>query len=156
MKTLNWISILISLIILISLTNCEKETKGMADYRDAFIGNYQYTIYRHQWEMYKPSIYDTLYNSGQITKFVTADSYDDLYVMDDDTLQDISTKITIKFGKSLSITSIVNFSGVLTNKNGYHYGHSGTFKTNGEVEFSVMGLGGMGGGTDFVVIGVPE
>jgi hypothetical protein len=67
MKSITISSILLGLI-LISLTQCSKETKE-TDYRDAFIGDYNFTVNAHSHfpadSIFKDTVY---YFSGNISK----------------------------------------------------------------------------------------
>jgi len=68
MKSIILLSVLLGLILL-STTQCSKEAKE-TDYRDAFIGDYNFTINAYHYDIASDSTFkDSLYNfSGNIKK----------------------------------------------------------------------------------------
>ena len=121
-----------------------------------YYGNFDFKIICNSWQMIAEphTSSDTSYYSGQIVAFNLSDLDNDLFPGNADTTENADEKITIIFGKNLKITTVLNSSGVFLEKNGYHYNHTGNFITQDSIAFTISGLGGMGGGSSFIVTGV--
>lgn len=126
------------------------------DYREKFLGDFRFTVINESWSMGQPNTYDTSVYAGIIRRFDPADSIDDLYYIQDDINEVPDTKVTIIFGPSAKITSVLDTAGALLPKGGYHYWHSGGFTTTDSISFSVGGLGGLGAGNNYYVTGVKQ
>lgn len=123
------------------------------DYRIKYFGNFYFKIITEHWMLGKPNTYDTTFYNGLIRKYVSTDSNDDLYSSDDSNENPIE-KITIEFKQNTKITTILTTNGNFADKYGYHYGHSGKFTHIDTIEFTIGGLGGLGGGWNYNVKGI--
>ncbi len=134
---------------------CEKES---ADYRDAFTGDFVFTTVIMSWHLNTDSAgsiqvveYDTSEFLGFIRKYEPGDDAIDLYP-DSDTLHPDST-VFIRFLEQSAITTLLEADGTLVPRGGYHYGCSGAFRSRDSLDFSINGLGGLGGGWNYYVSG---
>ncbi len=142
--------LLLSTYILIGCVNDDP-----ADYRNKYMGDYRFIVISEQWTMGQPNIYDTAIYHGKIRKFISSDSEDDLYVYDDSD-ENPNEKITIEFLHNKKITSVLEENGDLENRYGAHYHHEGKFTDHYSIDFSISGLGGLGGGINYEVNGSKE
>jgi hypothetical protein len=124
-----------------------------ADYRIPFYGEMRFTVLTTTWMMGQPTTTSTTVFDGEVRSFYPADSANDFYV-EDDSAEDPDRKITIAFIPQGHITSLLEEDGTMVGKTGYHYGHSGGFDHPDTLRFTVGGLGGLGGGTNYSVVGV--
>ncbi len=125
------------------------------DFRSKYLGNFYFQTITELWTLGQPTTYDTSFYSGVIRRYELADSDNDLY-LNDDSGENPNAKITIEFKPNTKITSLLNEDGNLIPKTGYHYYHQGGFSTTDTIVFSVEGLGGLGGGWNYYVIGIRE
>lgn len=128
----------------------------VVDFRDAYLGNFSFTIITDSWQMWQPTTYDTSYFNGTIRCYDLTDSANDIYYSNDDTAENPDQKITIEFLPNQRITSLIDTNGVLVNKSGYHYHHGGQFLTDDSIAFYVSGLGGLGAGYNYSVKGLRQ
>ena len=128
---------------------------NIVDGRIKYLGKYNFKIVKENWIMGTPSVYDTSHFSGVIRKYKLADSENDLF-SDDDSGDDPSKKITINFKGSKKITSLISENGNLVSKWGFHYSHSGMFTHLDTIKFKIHGLGGIGGGVNYNILGIRE
>jgi len=120
---------------------------------EQFCGNFKFKVIKESWDNLNPTRYDTSFYNGTIRKYITSDSKLDLY-HEDDSKEDSTKKITIGFLDSTIITSIINSSGELMIKSGSHYHLEGKFIDSLSMNFTLSGLGGLGGGWNYYVIGI--
>jgi hypothetical protein len=74
--------------------------------------------------------------------------------MNDDSNENPIEKITIEFMQNSKITTLLKTNGEFTDKYGHHYSHSGKYTHIDTIEFAVRGLGGLGAGLNYNVIGI--
>lgn len=122
------------------------------DYRKEFTGAYDFTVVEQYWIMGLPTTYDTTVYSGSVNLFVEGDNLTDLSSFDLPG-ENEDLKVTIEFLPGSRITPEILESGEFLPKAGYHYSHSGSFLPSDSVQFSVSGLGGLGGGTNYFIRG---
>ncbi len=149
------IRFLLAGMALLLCTSCEKEVTG---YRDGFTGDFLFTTVVMRWHLNTDSTgliqvidYDTIEFRGFIRKYEPGDDAMDLYP-DLDTLHRDSA-VFIQFLEQSAITTLLKPDGTLVPRGGYHYGCSGAFQGRDFLEFSVIGLGGLGGGWNYYVTG---
>lgn len=123
------------------------------DFRTNYFGNFDFTVIIESWAMNLPTTYDTFHYPGVIREYILSDSDDDFYSHDDSD-ENPHQKITIGFLQGAKITSLINLKGELIPKMGIHYHHQGKFVTIDSIAFSIGGLGGLGGGWNYMVNGI--
>lgn len=133
---------------------CKKEK----DYRDNFTGNFTFTVMEEFWMVGQPTIYDTFMYDGTIRHYAAGDEEIDL--CGDDTALIPSRSITIHFMDKILyntnegfIISEVTEDGGFVTKGGHHYYHYGEFIGTDSISFAVEGLGSLGGGWDYRILG---
>lgn len=125
------------------------------DFRIKYLGDFYFKVITESWMYGESPIYDTSFYSGVIRKYEYSDSENDLYI-DDDGEENSNEKITIEFKSNTKITSILNEDGSLIPKSGHHYYHYGEFTCIDTINLSIDGLGGLGGGWNYEVVGIRE
>lgn len=125
--------------------------KSIFDYRNDFCDEYEFEVRATYWEG-STTTFDTLFYDGEIRLFEVGDRENDLY-SDDDSAEPKEEKVTIQFLADTKITSIIDEEGKLELKSGSHYYHSGGFEDENTIIFGITGLGGMGGGAEYEIIG---
>ena len=159
MESINkFLSIILTFLFFISFTSCEYDSTVIEEFGDnysidEYYGNFSFKVITELWKYGEDRIYDTSYYDGFIKKFELPDNQVNLDNMDD-TLEDPTQKITIKFKELLIITPRINLQGELIAKNQVHYHHEGKFSDLSTFDFKVTGLGGLGGGVNYYVKGV--
>lgn len=151
-KSLHCFGLIVVISLFMGCTKKKIEQPVVIDYRETYIGNYNFQIIQFNWMMGQPPKYDTTYYQGNIRTFQHSDIDIDMSSFENDSEVD-AKRITIHFNNSLYITPEINTTGVFTEKNGYHYGQSGKFTSKDSVDFYIGGLGGLGGGTSYTVHG---
>ncbi len=158
------IKIKLTVVFIVSfLINCSNEND--IDYRDIYTGKFDFTIYRTSWSLnpdgngdnLTTTRHDTSEHSGLIRKYESVDDGDCNYfhdLDDDNENENPQEKITIEFGDCNIITSTLKENGELEYKSGYHYSHQGGFVHIDTIEFSIGGLGGLGGGSSYKIVGI--
>ena len=159
MKTVIQNLLLLSLLgCCCTISSCKKEsTEVKPDFREHFTGDFEFTIMKESWSDAMPdNIYDTTTFAGSIRLYSSTDNEHDLYFGTDNPAENPMAYITIKFLQAQRghITSVVSEAGLLEEKLGHRYSHEGTFLGSDSLRFEVRGLGGIGGGTNYEVIGV--
>jgi hypothetical protein len=130
-------------------------TVEMLDSRQIWVGNFEFNVFTENWMMGQATNYDTTIYHGEIRNYVSADDAIDLSSFEVEG-ENPNEKITIEFLANTYITSVINPDGSLVTKLGYHYGHSGGFIEVDTIAFQVGGLGGLGFGTNYTIVGVRE
>jgi hypothetical protein len=125
------------------------------DFRTKYLGDFYFKVITESWMLGQPTTYDTSYYNGVIRRFELIDSENDLYI-DDDSNENPNEKITIEFKQNTKITSILKEDGSLISKSGYHYYHQGGFTDIDTIIFTIGGLGGLGGGWNYDMVGIRE
>ena len=156
MKTKNNLFISVIIIAFLSLLSCEKEEIIAVDYRDKYLGEFNFTIIKELWIGGLPATYDTSNYKGIIRKYEYNDSIMDLCVLTNNPIGDFDSKITIEFLDNNLITSILSKDGILTGKSGYHYYHHGYYLNSDTILFTVGDLGGLGYRYSFEVTGIKD
>jgi len=139
-----------SLILL--LGSCKKEEQ---DYRLKYTGNFDFTVIEESWMLGQDTLYDsTTFYNGSIRKFLIEDKNLDLDQNEFhfNTL-DPDKRITIIFSEDKIITPEITDEGAFMLIQTYHYFHEGRFSDADNIEFSVTGLGWLGGGLNYYVSG---
>lgn len=149
-------------ISVLTLASCQRRSDEevapiapgpVTDYRAAYCGDFQFTVETFTWMIGQPSTTTTSVADGEVRTYEAADSASDFY-SDDDSSEDPARKITIQFLPQAHITSLIEEDGALVDKTGYHYGHSGGYSHPDTLRFTLGGLGGLGGGSSYTVVGV--
>ena len=128
-----WLAIVAICVTLFSTCKKDKE-----DYRDKWVGEWDFVVEKFWWVGGEETENDTLYYSGKIS---LGDNDNDLYVeyIDNDTLN-----------------LIVNEDGELSvYDENYHYHAEGQFERKNKVHFKFHG-GGLGGGSTYTVDGIKK
>jgi len=144
------------LVVIISICifgSCANEVGEEVDYRNSYLGDFNFTVIEEYWLMGEPTVYDTLNYLGIIKEYAAPDSENDFFV-EDDSAEDPMRKISIEFLENKHITSEIIIGGELISKSGYHYHHEGTFIGNDTIKFVLSGLGGLGGGINYEIKGI--
>jgi hypothetical protein len=148
------ISALVMIFVLVFSFGCENAPLLKGNYRKQYCGNFSFTMIVFNWRMDTGAWYDTVYTEGLVRIYEPDDSESDLYVSDDSDL-DKHKRITIAMkDRNPFITPIIDEAGFFSPLSGYHYYHEGLFTDPDHFNFSVIGLGGMGGGCNYYVQGV--
>ncbi len=152
-------------ILLLQTTSCRRSSEEViapvapapveVDYRDQFCDDFLFTVRVTSWMLGQPVTEDTVLYDGSVRIYEVEDSAADLF-NDDDSAEDVDRKVTIRFLEGLKITSLIEEDGTLVDRTGYHYGHSGGFTHPDTLRFTIGGLGGLGGGTNYAVVGVRQ
>lgn len=138
--------------------SCKKED---IDFRNKFLGNYTFTVAIYNWytDFSKNPIVQNGNTSivtyvGTIKQYSDNDDFRDLCKTD--TIKNFEKRITIEFLENIVITPIVNENGVFIESSGYHYHHRGGFVKEGELQFIVDQIGGLGSGTNYYISGIKK
>lgn len=132
------------------LYSCKKD--NTVDYKTKYIGNFTFTVVRDFWSIDSRNNWsDTLNYDGTIKLYSDGDNLNDLSSFD--SIKNASQRFTIVFLKDIMITPEILYNGTIREIGGYHYHHVGGFVNNDEIQFVVDRLGGLGGGTNYSVIG---
>ena len=123
------------------------------DVRIPYLGKFNFKIIKETWMLGQPTTYDTSFYDGLIRKFIPEDSEHDLCSYDNPD-EDPNEKITIEFQEGTKITSILRENGDLVPKGCPHYSHFGGFPGLDTIAFQINGLGGLGGGRNYEVLGI--
>lgn len=151
LRTIATFSVIFTLIL---ACGCENTPFIKGNYRKAFYGDFSFTIIVYNWRMDTGSWWDTLYYEGLVRKYIPEDSDSDLFGPDDSEMND-SKRITIEVRNGDPfITPMIEESGLFFPLSGSHYYHQGLFTDHDHLNFSVTGLGGLGGGCDYYVTGI--
>jgi len=142
-------TILYLIVIIVVLCSCGKEE---SDYRKKFTGDYTFTVIQEYWTYGQPDIFDTLTYEGNIRFFSDEDLSKDLYT--NDISINVDRTITIEFMSNGLIITEIEENGEFVTKSGHHYYHFGEFINDNELEFSVLGLGGLGAGYNYEIHGM--
>jgi hypothetical protein len=126
------------------------------DYRFKFFGSFYFVSKKATWILDKPWAYETIYYHGMVRPYKLIDSDNDLCSYGNDNNVNPNNKITIEFIPGNKITSGIYPDGHLYYKWGYHYDSWGSFNSIDTIKFSISGLGGLGGGVNYEIIGVRE
>jgi len=137
------------LLIFIALIACEKDKD---DFRDKYTGNFEFTVAIEQWVYGQPTVYDTITYQGKVWKYKDEDGAGTLYTSND-TVTNPAKSITIEFMKDGIIVAELTEEGKFIEKSGYHYHHKGSYLSPDKMEFVVEGLGGLGQGVNYEIIG---
>jgi len=146
----NTISLLV-LPVLLVWTGCQKEDK---DYRTKYYGDYTFEVVIRSWSMSFGVSWDTTTYDGLIRKYKQSDSDSNRCFDPEGPLPNPKQKISIRFLEHFMITSGISEEGLLTPKSCSHYYHEGGFTHHDTISFSILGLGGLGGGSSIFVTGV--
>jgi len=143
-------SINISLALILFSVSCKKEISEK--YRAKYTGEFIFTVVGRHWgETVGGVMYDTVVYNGTIVLYdkenTSNDRTPDYYNAKD------SKRITINFLEYSCITPEIDKDGNLIEFSGAHYHHKGGFVNINEIEFSITGLGGLGGGVDYYING---
>lgn len=148
------------IIFVLFLISCKKkeieqnDVTVIEDYRIKYLGEFDFTTIATSWVMGQPTTYDTTHYTGSIKIYATGDNEKDWCSFDNLEEQN-NRRLSIEFEKDVLFTPEVLESGVFIEKYGYHYGHSGKFNSSlDQVTFYIGGFGGLGGGTNYQIIGV--
>lgn len=152
-RRLERIGLIAAVLVLAIACRHDAVAPTITDYRGPFCGEMRFTVLTTTWMMGQPPTTSTSVFDGEVRPFVPSDSANDFYV-DDDSAEDPDRKITIAFIPQGHITSLLEEDGTLVEKTGYHYGHNGGFDHLDTLRFTLGGLGGLGGGTNYSVVGV--
>lgn len=123
------------------------------DFRTKYLGDFYFKVITESWMLGQPTSYDTSFYNGEIRRYELIDSENDLYTVDDSG-ENPNEKITIEFKQNTKITSLLNRDGSLISKSGYHYYHQGGFTDIDTIAFTIGGLGGLGGGWNYDIVGI--
>ncbi len=144
----------IYILILFFSLSCKKEKKSEEnDFRTKYLGSFRFVLITESWRLGQSNLYDTSFYNGVIRKFELIDKNDDLYSGNEDSTENINDKITIEFSHSSKITTLIKKDGELISKSGYHYVHEGRFVNLDSIKVYIGGLGGLGGGLNYIVAG---
>lgn len=138
-----------SLILL--LGSCKKEEQ---DFRTKYTGDFDFTVIEEFWLLGQDTLSDTSIFAGTIRKFSIEDDTLDLdgNEFHYNTL-DPDKRITITFSDKKIITPEITDEGVFMLIQSHHYFHKGSFDDTDNIDFSITGLGGLGGGWNYYVSG---
>ncbi len=150
MKSQNLI-ILISLFVF--LISCRKDGQKKNDFRANYIGEYELYVHSHHWQYnaYDYWTEDTIV--GEVFIYDSTQSYSYLQnTFYPFTEEEISNALTIRFTEFYHSYCYLQEDDTIRSAGGYHYSHSGYF-TGDSLYFNVVGLGGLGGGSDYYTRG---
>ncbi len=122
---------------------------SIIDYRDIYYGDFSFLVVKESWLLGESTTYDTIDYNGKIREY-HKDDYDHVIY---NTTGDKNKMITILFLSDQSIMSLIDKDGQLIEESGVHYYHEGAFINHDSIEFSVTGMGGLGGGWNYYVKG---
>lgn len=152
--TIRKILTLTLLLLMATVLGCENFSLFKGDYRKKYYGDYSFTMIIENWRMDTATWYDTVLTEGEVRKYETADSENDIFSQNDSEM-DSDKRITIELEKGNPfITPVIDENGLFVPLYGYHYLHEGLFTDQDHLSFSVRGLGGLGGGTNYFITGV--
>lgn len=147
-------NIAVIVLWLLAAWSCKKDD----DFRDKYTGSFTFTVMEEFWIAGQPTVYDTFTYNGTIFRYATGDEEIDL--CGDDTALIPSRSITIHFmdkilyntNEGIIISELTEDGGLVT-KGGHHYYHYGEFIGEDSISFAVEGLGSLGGGWDYKIVG---
>jgi len=142
-------TLLYLIVFTVVLCSCSKEEP---DYRKKFTGDFIFTVIEEYWCYGQPDRFDTLTFAGNVRLFSDEDLSKDLYTNDIQII--IDRTITIEFMSNVLIITEIEENGEFVTKSGHHYYHIGRFINDNELEFSVLGLGGLGEGYNYEIYGL--
>lgn len=120
------------------------------DNRLSLIGNYHFTTVKYVWHIGVPDFYDTLEFDGTIKLYEDGDqliALNPIYPTNN-----AEKRVTIEFIDSTLIIPEISIADTFVTVHSIHYNHSGKFFNN-TCSFEVSGLGGLSGGTNYIVNG---
>lgn len=119
-----------------------------------YFGNYQFRVIKENW--IGPTYnYDTFNTSGTVSNYAVEDGNSDLCALQEP-INEIGQRYTIKFMTDNSITPCVDSIDNFVERHFAHYNHYGHFHDSTRVDFSITGMGGLGGGYNYYVSGVKQ
>jgi len=144
-KKLLTFSLLLSLVAVASLLQgCKKDDDGTTeDFRDAYTGQYEFTVASYYWTINTPTSYDTNVYVGTITKFVPGDVEIDTLIFNNKG-EEISNRITIKYAPNLAIAPVLNEDGTFVRESEVTFNREGAFQDPNTLEFIVATKAGQG------------
>jgi hypothetical protein len=120
---------------------------GFADYRQEYCGDFRFTTIIENWLLGQPTTYDTIVYDGSVSLFHSGDqACPDIVVTAERTLR-------IDYLSTSFLTPEVMKNGTFIDLYGFHYHHGGSFHGTDTVVFTIDGLGGLGGGTNYSMSG---
>jgi hypothetical protein len=149
---LNVYNLLVCLLLMTVLISCKKSESP--DYRDKYLGDFNFRVISDSWIMYKPPVEpDTQFFKGEIKKFVNDSIGSNGYIVDTDK-ESLSKKITVYYLTNRKLSFSVNVDGQLSKAfpGNYHL-QRGILKKD-TVSFRLTNASGLGGGFSIDVIGI--
>lgn len=143
------ICLVIVLLALSSFYACKKE----CDDHLKFMGKYRFEVITVNWNINTGESSDTSLFEGVIAPYQSGDEYLDENYENQQPGALNDRKLTIRFLSDAYLLSAVTPEGILSPESGYHYHHQGQFDANGNVNFQITGLGGLGAGRNYYVKG---
>ena len=161
MRTQNIILYLLFGLVLVS---CRKDEylpqdevdlpQDEVDFRQKYVGEYQLYVHSHHWHLgaYDYWAEDTVI--GEVFIYDSTETYP--YVQNTfspfNSPEETNSGLTIRFTDYYHSHCYVYQNDTIRPANGYHYSHSGHFAGD-SLYFNVIGLGGLGAGSDYYTMG---